>query len=39
MVKTATGDNLSETIQIFDADNDGYNDSIDPLPKLAAPVI
>ena len=22
---------------LFDADNDGYNDSIDPLPKLASP--
>ena len=34
------GDNLSGTNPdpyLFDFDNDGYNDSIDPLPKLASP--
>ena len=34
------GDNLSGNNSdpyLFDFDNDGYNDSIDPLPKLASP--
>ena len=34
------GDNLSGNNPdpyLFDFDNDGYNDSIDPLPKLASP--